>query len=59
LKFMGFMLLVAGWIIAVAAVPVLRAETPRAAFALAGAAVEILGLVLIVRSQPVRRGEQE
>jgi hypothetical protein len=56
---MGFMLLVAGWIIAVAAVPVLRAETPRAAFALAGAAVEILGLVLIVRSQPVRRGEQE
>ena len=59
MKFMGFMLLVAGWIIAVAAVVVLPAGTPRAAFALAGAGVEILGLVLIVRAQPKQREEQD
>jgi len=53
------MLLVAGWIIAVAAVAMLTAETPRAAFVLAGAGVEILGLVLIIRSQPKLREEQD
>ncbi len=59
MKFLGFMLLVAGWIIAVAAVAMLTAETPRAAFVLAGAGVEILGLVLIIRSQPKLREERD
>ena len=53
------MLLVAGWIIVVAAVAMLPAGAPRAVFALAGAGVEILGLVLLVRSQPVARGEHD
>jgi len=59
LKLLGFMLLVAGWIIAIAAVAMLKAETPRAGFVLAGAGVEVLGLVLIIRSQPKLREGQD
>jgi hypothetical protein len=58
-KFFGFMLLLAGWIIVLAAVALLPAEALRAAFALAGAGVEVLGLVLIIRAEPAARGERE
>jgi hypothetical protein len=53
------MLLLAGWIIVLAAVALLPAEALRAAFALAGAGVEVLGLVLIIRAEPAARGERE
>lgn len=53
------MLLLAGWIIVVAAIAMLPAETPRAVFALAGAGVEILGLALIIRALPAARGEHD
>lgn len=59
MKFLGFMLLLAGWIIVVAAIAMLPAETPRAVFALAGAGVEILGLALIIRALPAARGEHD
>jgi len=58
-KFLGFMLLLAGWIIVVTAVAMLPAGTPRAVFALAGVGVEILGLALIIRAQPAPRGERD
>ena len=59
MKFLGFMLLLAGWIIVLTAVVLLPAGALRAVFALAGAGVEVLGLVLIVRAQPMPRGEQD
>ena len=59
MKFLGFMLLLAGWIIVVAAIAMLPAEALRAAFALAGTGVEILGLVLIIRAQLAARGERD
>lgn len=59
MKFLGFMLLLAGWIIVVTAVVLLPAGALRAVFALAGAGVEVLGLVLIVRAQPIPRGEHD
>lgn len=59
MKFLGFMLLLAGWIIVVAAVAMLPAGALRAVFALAGVGVDILGLALIIRAQPAARGEND
>ena len=50
MKVLGLLLLLAGWLIALAAVALLAPTAPRAAFVLAGMAVEILGLVLVVRA---------
>jgi hypothetical protein len=50
MKSLGFLMLLAGWLIALSAVVLLGVTTPRAAFVLAGIAVEILGFVLIVRA---------
>ena len=49
----GFLLLVAGWAIVVAALLLLPSAPSRAAFVLAGIAVQVLGLVLAVRSHRV------
>ena len=59
MKILGFLLLLAGWAIVIAAVALLVVETPRAAFVLAGIGVEIVGLVLVIRAHPARRGEHE
>jgi len=59
MKILGFALLVSGWAIVLTAVALLARDTPRAAFVLAGFAVEILGLALVIRAHPVRRGERE
>jgi hypothetical protein len=56
MKLVGFFLLLAGWLIVLAAVAVLGAGLPRAAFVLSGIAVEILGLALVVRAHPVLHG---
>ena len=59
MKFLGFLLLLAGWGIVLTAVVLLAASAPRVAFVLAGIGVEILGLVLVIRAHPAPRGEHE
>jgi hypothetical protein len=50
MKIAGFLLLPAGWILALAAVVLLAAPGPRAVFLLAGLGVEVLGLVMAARA---------
>jgi hypothetical protein len=50
MRLVGFLLLVSGWGLVVTALGMLSAAGPRGAFALAGVAVEILGLVITVRA---------
>ena len=59
MKLAGFLLLVAGWAIAVVAIGLLPTAGARASFALAGVAVELLGLTLTVRSHLVLEVESE
>jgi uncharacterized membrane protein YccC len=59
MKAFGFLLLLTGWAIVISALVLLSAETPRAAFILAGLGVEMVGLVLVVRAHPIRRGAHE
>jgi uncharacterized membrane protein YccC len=59
MKFLGFLLLLAGWGIVLTAVALLAANAPKVAFVLAGFGVEILGLVLVIRAHPAPRGEHE
>ena len=53
MKLTGFLLLAAGWVIVVAAVFLLPSAGSQSAFAWAGIAVEVLGLVLTLRSHRV------
>ena len=59
MKLLGFLLLVTGWIIVLAAAALLSQGSPQAVFVLAGVAVEALGLVFVIRSHAVLRGEGE
>ena len=59
MKLLGFLLLVAGWAIAVFSIGLLPAAGPRSAFVLAGLAVELLGLALAVRSHTVLETEPD
>ena len=59
MKLAGFLLLVAGWMIVVAAVALLGPTSARAAFVLAGLGVEALGLALVIRSPLGFREETE
>ena len=43
-------MLLSGWVLTLAAIVLLAAAGPRAAFLLAGVGVEVLGLVLVARS---------
>jgi len=58
MKAAGFLLLVAGWAIVVGALLLLPAAPSRMAFVLAGIAVQVLGLVLAVRSHRVHDVER-
>ena len=58
MRFAGFFLLIAGWIIVLAAVVLFPSMTPRSWFAIIGAAVELLGLVLVFRSHLELRKER-
>lgn len=58
MKIAGFLLLVAGWVIVTAAVLLLHSPAPRAAFALAGLAVQTLGLVFAIRSHRIMESER-
>jgi len=59
MKFIGFLLLLSGWAIILAALALLKPMLPQAAFVLAGIGVEVLGLVLVVRSHLLPRRERE
>jgi cytochrome c biogenesis protein CcdA len=59
MKLAGFLLLLAGWIIVAAAVILLLPANAKAVFVLAGVAVEIMGLTLVIRSNPLAAGEKE
>jgi hypothetical protein len=58
LRLAGFLLLLAGWGLVLAALALLAAEVPRVAFVLAGMGVEALGLTLVVRSHMTPRTER-
>ena len=50
LKPIGFLLLLTGWILVLSAIVLLKQPVARTGFVLAGLAVELLGLVLVVRA---------
>ena len=50
MKVAGFLLLLAGWVLVLAAIAMLAVAGLRIAFLLAGLGVEVLGLVLAARS---------
>jgi hypothetical protein len=50
MKSVGFLLMLAGWFLVLAALEMLSAATPRTLFVLAGFAVEALGLALAFRA---------
>jgi len=58
MRVLGFLLLLAGWFLVLTAVVLLRVNLPRAGFVLAGAGVEALGLVLVVRAHLAPRGDR-
>ena len=58
MKAVGFLMLPAGWFLALAAIVLFAAPPLRAAFALAGMAVETLGLILVFRSHLIPREEK-
>jgi hypothetical protein len=57
MKLAGFLLMVAGWMIAVSAIALIPAANARAIFVLAGIAVELLGTALAFRGHQRLRGE--
>lgn len=59
MKILGFLLLLAGWGLVLTALRLLGASVPRAAFALAGLGVEIVGLVLVMRAHLASQGARE
>lgn len=57
MKLLGFLLLLAGWLIVLSAIVLLPALFIRATFAMAGFAVEILGFALVTRAHLLSPGE--
>ena len=57
MKLTGFLMLVAGWGIVLASMSLLVSMRPRTIFVLAGLGVEVVGLVLVVRSHLVLEDE--
>jgi hypothetical protein len=58
MKIAGFLLLLAGWFIVLAALVLLASALPRTGFVLAGFGVEGLGLLLVIRSHMAATEEQ-
>lgn len=58
MKLAGFLLLLAGWVIAVAAVVLLKTIAARTAFVLAGIGIEVAGLVMVFRSHLLARRDE-
>jgi uncharacterized membrane protein len=58
MKLAGFLLLLAGWGIVLAAVGILASAGQRTAFVLAGTGVEIVGLALVAYTYRAAQGER-
>jgi len=58
MKLLGFLMLLAGWAIVLSALVLLAPAPARTGFVLAGIGVEVMGLVLVVRSHLFMRGER-
>jgi hypothetical protein len=58
MRIAGFLLLLAGWGIVLAAIALLRSSSPMGGFVTAGTGVEVLGLVLVIRSHRLPRRER-
>jgi len=58
LKLLGFLLLVAGWIIVLAALALLKPGASEVSFVVVAICVEILGLGLVFRAHSLRGREQ-
>lgn len=58
-KIFGFLLLLAGWGLVLAALALLAASVPRAIFVLAGVCVELVGLALVIRAHLLLEGARE
>ena len=59
MRIAGFLLLLAGWGIVLSAIVLLRPSSPIAGFVTAGTGVEVLGLVLVIRSHRLLRRERK
>ena len=59
LKPVGFLLLLMGWGLVVFAIVLLKPGISREGFVAAGAAVEVLGLTLVVRSHITPKQERD
>ena len=57
MKLLGFLLLLAGWIIVLTAIVLLPSMAARASFVIAGILVEILGFAVVVRAHLFTPGE--
>jgi hypothetical protein len=55
---LGFVMLLAGWFLVLAAIVLFASPPLRAAFVLAGIAVEVLGLALAFRAHLIPREEK-
>jgi hypothetical protein len=58
MKAVGFLMLLAGWLLVLSAIVLLASPALRTAFVLAGVAVEALGMVLAFRSHQIPREEK-
>jgi hypothetical protein len=58
MKLAGFLLLLAGWGIVLTALALLAQGLGQVCFVLAGVGVQVLGLVLVIRSHPLLRSER-
>jgi hypothetical protein len=58
MKFVGFLLLLTGCLLVLAAIALLASPPARAGFVLAGVAVEVLGLTLVIRSHLILREDK-
>ena len=58
MKAVGFLMLPAGWFLSLAAIVLFPSPPLRAAFVLAGVAVELLGLIFAFRSHLIPREEK-
>jgi hypothetical protein len=57
MKLAGFFMLVAGWFIVLASMPLLGSMKLLTIFVLAGLGVEVIGLALVVRSHLILEDE--
>lgn len=58
MKVVGFLMLLAGWFLALAAIVLFASPPIRASFVLAGVGVEIVGMVLAFRGHLIPREEK-